>query len=145
LFTNSQKSNFLAAQKTGNVYETVLFTTYTLPCFTDFCKPFYSSSGEKIVPNNIGDLLTPLGLCYWICDDGGFCLKSSRVTLATNCFTLEEVQLLAQALKVNFNLVCSVNKLGNDNVIRISSKSLPVLPELLKNQMPSMMLYKIGL
>jgi len=49
----------LPHKKTGNVYETVLFTTYTLPCFTDFCKPFYSSSGEKIVPNNIGDLLTP--------------------------------------------------------------------------------------
>lgn len=135
----------LPHKRTGNVYETILFTTYSLPCFTDFCKPFYSPNGVKIIPNNIGDLLTPLGLCYLICDDGGFCQKSRRVTLATNCFTLEQVQLLAQALKVNFNLICYINKLGNDNVIRISSKSLPILPELLKNKMPSMMLYKIGL
>jgi len=68
-----------------------------------------------------------LGLCYWISDDGGFCQKSRRVTLATNCFTLKEVQLLARALEVNLNLIVYINKLGNGNVIRISSKSLPVL------------------
>jgi hypothetical protein len=85
-----------------------------------------------------------LALCYWISDDGGFCRKSKRVTLATNCFTLEEVQLFARTLEVNFNLICYINKLGNDKVIRISFKSLPVLQEL-KDQMPSMMLHKIGL
>lgn len=83
-----------------------------------------------------------MGLCYWISDDGGFCPKSKRVTLATNSFTLEEDQLLAQTLEVKFNLICHINKLGNGIVIRISSKSLPVLQELLKNKMPSMMLYK---
>jgi len=86
-----------------------------------------------------------LALSYLISDDGGFCPKSRRVTLATNCFTLEAVQLLAQALKDNFNLICYINKHGNGYVIRISSKSLPVLQELLKDKMPSMMLYKIGL
>lgn len=135
----------LPHKKTGNVYETILFTTYSLPCFSVFCKPFYLPSGDKIIPNNIGDLLTPLGLCYLISDDGGFCQKSRRVTLATNCFSLEQVQLFAQVLKNKFNLICYVNKLGNDHVIRISSKSLPVLQELLKDKMPSMMLYKLGL
>jgi hypothetical protein len=95
---------------------------------------FYPHRGEK-----------PLALCYWISDDGGFCRKSKRVTLATNCFTLEEVQLFARTLEVNFNLICYINKLGNDKVIRISFKSLPVLQELLKDKMPSMMLHKIGL
>ena len=126
------------------MYETTLFYTYSLPCFSEFCSQFYSA-GQKFIPSNIGGLLTPLGLCYWIFDDGGFCQKSKRVTLATNSFTLEEVHLLAQTLEVKFNLICHINKLRNGYVIRISSKSLPVLQELLKNQMPSMMLYKIGL
>ena len=134
----------LPHKKTGNIYKTILFYTYSLPCFSEFCKPFYSGS-LKIIPNNIGDLLTPLTLSYLIADDGGFCPKSRRVTLATNCFTLEAVQLMVQALKDNFNLICYVNKHGNGYVIRISSKSLPVLQELLKDKMPSMMLYKIGL
>jgi hypothetical protein len=127
------------------VYETIKFTTYSLPCIREFCEPFYSPTGIKIIPNNIGELLTPLGLCYLICDDGSFCNKSRRVTLATNCFTLREVQLLVRALEDNFNLVCSIHKHGDGKVVRILSKSLPVLPELLKDRMPSMMLYKIGL
>jgi hypothetical protein len=36
----------------------------------------------KVVPLNIGDLLTPLGLCYWIADDGGFLQNTHRITLA---------------------------------------------------------------
>jgi hypothetical protein len=118
LSPSSQNTNFLATQKTGNIYETILFTTYSLPCIRDFCKPFYSISGTKIIPTNIGDLLTPLGLCYLICDDGGFYPKSRRVTLATNCFTLGEVQLLVRTLEVNFNLICYVNKQGDGYVVR---------------------------
>jgi len=131
-------------KKTGNVYETILFYTYSLPCFTEFCIPFYSS-GIKIIPDNIEDLLTPWGLAYLISDDGGFCKKKRRITLATNCFSLEEVQLLAQTLRVKFKLICHINKHGNGHVIRISSKSLTVIQELLKDKIPSMMLYKIGL
>ncbi len=100
-----QKSKSPCPTKKGNIYKTILFYTYSLPCFSEFCKPFYSGS-LKIIPNNIGDLLTPLALSYLISDDGGFCPKSRRVTLATNCFTLEAVQLLVQALKDNFNLIC---------------------------------------
>jgi len=48
---------------TGKLYETMLFYTYSLPCFSEFFSPFYSE-GQKIIPSNIGDLLTPLGLCY---------------------------------------------------------------------------------
>jgi hypothetical protein len=93
----------------------------------------------------LGDLRTNKRGGYWIADDGGFCSKSKRVTLAKNSFTLEEVQLSAKTLESKFKLICYINKLRDGFVIIISSKSLPVLPELLKNQMPSMMLYKIGL
>jgi hypothetical protein len=42
-------------------------------------------------------------------------------------------------------LECAINKNNNKFVIRISSKALPILQDLLKNIMPSMMRYKIGL
>jgi hypothetical protein len=54
----------LPHKRTGNVYETILFYTYTLPCFSEFFNPFYSS-GQKIVPSNIGDLLTFAYSCLW--------------------------------------------------------------------------------
>ena len=49
--------------RTGNIYKYILFNTYTLPCFNDFYNLFYKSN-KKIVPINIGDLLTPLSLAY---------------------------------------------------------------------------------
>ena len=51
-----QKFKFLYPTKTGNVYETMLFYTYSLPCFSEIFKPFYSA-GQKFIPSNIGDLL----------------------------------------------------------------------------------------
>ena len=99
--------------------------------------------GKKIVPTNIKDLLTIMGLCYWICDDGCWCNKG--VHLCTNSFTLEEVNLLVKALYDNYNLKCSICLGGGSvgNVIRISSKSVPHLQTLLSPIMPSMMRHKI--
>jgi LAGLIDADG DNA endonuclease family len=67
--------------------------TYSLPCFNELFDLFYLD-GKKIVPSNIAELLTPLGLAYWICDDGG--RYRNTVRLATDGFTLEEVNLLAK-------------------------------------------------
>jgi len=101
--------------------------------------------GAKVLPSNIGELLTPLGLCYWICDDGCFNKRDRAIQLSTNSFTWQEVNILTNVLKNKFNLKCTINKDGVAFKIRISSKSIPAIIELLKDKMPSMMLYKIGL
>lgn len=56
-----------------------------------------------MVPANIGELLTPRALAYFIMDDGG---KGpyGEMNLHTRSFTLEDVQLLQQALADNFKL-----------------------------------------
>lgn len=69
--TVSKTVNPQAYKRTGKVYSFVRFVTYSLPCFNPFYELFYDN-GEKFVPLNIGELLTPLGLCYWICDDGTY-------------------------------------------------------------------------
>lgn len=129
---------------TGKIYSRILFNTYSLPCFNDLYNLFYVD-GKKIIPSNIGDLLTPVGLAYLICDDGTFVKKDKGVVLYTNCFSLDEVKLLVSVLTDKFKLNCSINKNRGNYVIRISSKSLPDLQNLLKNIMPPMMLHKIGL
>jgi hypothetical protein len=55
-----------------------------LPCFNYYYDLFYPK-GIKTVPQNIADLLTPLGLAYWICDDGKF-VASGGLSLCTNSF-----------------------------------------------------------
>lgn len=127
-------------KRTGKVYSRIHFFTYSLPCFNELRDLFYLD-GKKIVPENIGDLLTPLGLAYWICDDG--CWDRNTVRLATDGFTLEEVNLLTKVLNDKFGLKCGVIKSGNNRTIRISTKSVPQLQNLLTPIMPPMMLYKI--
>jgi len=99
-----------------------------------------------VVPLNIAELLTLLGLAYWLCDDGSFCKTSQRVILCTESFTLAEVTLLANTLNDKWDLKCYINKTNNGGYrILIPRKSLPVLQSLLKDIMPPMMHYKIGL
>jgi hypothetical protein len=129
---------------TGKSSKSIYFNTFSLPCFVELGNLFYPD-GKKIIPLNIGDLLTPLSLCYWICDDGCFHKTQRSLYLCTNSFTLEEVNLLMSILTNKFNLKCTINKHGSGFRIRVSSKSLPVLQSLLKDIMPTMMLYKIGL
>jgi hypothetical protein len=128
-------------KRTGKVYSHIRFFTYSLPCFNELFDLFYLT-GKKVVPTNIAELLTPLGLAYWICDDG--CWDRNTVRLATDGFTLEEVNLLVKVLNDKFGLKCGVIKSGNNHTIRISSKSAPHLQTLLTPIMPPMMLYKIG-
>ena len=129
-------------KRTGKVYKSIYFNTYSLPCLNEFYNLFYLN-GVKTVPLNIGDLLTPLGLCYWICDDGSF--KNNGVILHTQSFSNEKVNLLVRTLNDKFNLKCTIYQDRGKDVIRISSKSLPELQNLLKDLLPPMMKYKIGL
>lgn len=133
------------SKQTGKVYSRIRFHTYALPCFNQLYELFYVN-GKKVIPSNTFDLLTPLGLAYWIADDGSFCKKRSIVTLCTESFNLEEVEFLANTLNTKWNLKCYMNKTNNGGIrILIPRKSLPVLQSLLKNIMPSMMAHKIGL
>jgi hypothetical protein len=136
--------NHLPDKRTSKVYSAIYFRTYALPCFNGLHELFYVE-GKKIVPLNIKELLTPVGLCYLLCDDGYWNSQNLRVVLCTNSFTLEEVHLLADALNKNWDLKCYVNKHTSGYIIIIPPYSVPILQDLLKDTMPPMMLYKIGL
>jgi len=49
--------------RTGKVYSAIYFRTYALPCLTPLYELFYPF-GKKVLPLNIAELLTPLGLAY---------------------------------------------------------------------------------
>lgn len=139
-----KKCNTLPDKRTKKIYTYLVFYTYSLPCLVPFYEQFFVG-GKKTVPANIGELLTPLGLCYWICDDGSFCKRDRALILNTQGFSLQEVELLVKVLTENFNLKCTINKNRKGFVIRISTKSIPHIQFLLKDIMPSMMMHKIGL
>ena len=122
--------------------------TKSLPLFTEFHNLFYLN-GVKLIPKNIGDLLTPLGLAHWICQDGSYHKVSKGVVLCTDSFTKEDVQLLISVLQNKFNLICTIQKAPGKNIHRfriyISAKSLPVLRSLVQSYFDPSMLYKLGI
>nr|QWC53727.1 LAGLIDADG homing endonuclease [Rhizoctonia solani] len=125
---------------TGKINSYIAFHSYSLSCFNELYDLFYPN-GKKVVPQNIGDLLTPSGLCYWICDDGYW--DDNATFLCTNAFSLEEVNLLVKVLADKFNLKCSILRQKNGYVIRISSYSMPHLHTLVGSIIPPMMQYKV--
>ena len=134
--------------RTNKNYSSLTLRTKSLPLFTEYYNLFYFN-GVKVIPNNIGDLLTPLGLAHWIMQDGSYHKISKGVVLCTDSFKKEEVELLLSVLQTKFNLICIIQEAPSKTLNRfriyISAKSLPILRELVQSNFHQTMLYKLGI
>lgn len=63
---------------TGKIYKSIYFRTLALPCLNEYHDIFYKNK-IKTIPKNLGELLTPVGLAYWIMDDGGITTHKQTV------------------------------------------------------------------
>jgi len=54
--------------------------TLYLKCFAYYRSLFYNQAGVKIIPANIGEVLTSVGLAYWFADEGYFHMSSGGFT-----------------------------------------------------------------
>ena len=90
--------------RTGKIYNSFIFKTRMLPCFNYLWDLFYIEK-VKTVPLNISELLTEVGLAFWIMDDGGLG-SNGTLNLHTDSYTLTEVDLLLEVLKCNFDINC---------------------------------------
>lgn len=106
------KSRSFIDKRTNKTYSSLLFATLTLPCFIYYKELFYNSQGKKIVPLNIHQLLTPIGLAYWIMDDGS--IQNKGLHLNVYGFTLDEVLNLKFTLENLFISNCT------DDIIKCS-------------------------
>jgi ubiquinol-cytochrome c reductase cytochrome b subunit len=122
---------------------------FTFTSFNWIYDSFYRTANGKtikIVPNYIADSLTPLGLAHWIMQDGSY-QKGQGVYLATNSFTYEECQFLANVLTKKYKFKTSVVKSGLPNQWRISiwKESMPNLRANLEPYFIAEMKYKLGI
>lgn len=119
--------------KTGKPVTQYHFASKALMSLSEIHSQWYIWSDKlnkfiKIVPSNIGDLLTPLGLAHWIMGDGYWDNTSKTIVICTDNFTLSEVELLITVLKSKFNLTATVQRRTKSNKeicwrIRFSGKS----------------------
>jgi hypothetical protein len=124
-------------------YFAIKFQTLCLPCFNIYREMFYNSLGVKIIPSNLGELLTARGLAYWLMDDA---YKSGNALyISTESFTLSENQILVDILKTKFDLECSIHAHTNGHRIYIFSTSRDKLINLVKPYFIEQFYYKLGL
>jgi hypothetical protein len=132
------------------------FQTLTMPYFTRIWKvwyPFVNGKSVKRLPINISELLTPLAIAHWVIGDGGFDGHGrglGRVTLYTNNFTLQEVNILRDILKTKYGIESRLKKVNNADslrgyAIRIPNLSVLTLRSICKPHMYSSLMYKLGL
>lgn len=124
-------------------YYSLHFVTMQLTCFNEFRDLFYKL-GKKIVPINIYDLLTPVGLAFLIMDDGS--RHGEGVHISAYGFSEQDIDKLMFVLQDKFNLKCSIhyNK-ENKPRIYIFKESMDTLKLLVSQYFVKEMLYKLGI
>lgn len=105
--------------------------------------------GEGSPPNPAGGgfldkYLTPLALAIWIQDDGG--KLSAGLKIATNGFTLRDVEILCKVLNDKYQLSARPQSAGvpNQYIIYFPKKSMNTLSKLVKPYMIPSMHYKLN-
>lgn len=106
----SEPVRVVRVNKLGNEVVTWTFRTVASELFTPYGQLFYPL-GVKIVPIDlILTHLTPIGLAYWFCDDGGkldYTSHNSRgLVFNTQSFTEVKVDNMIANLSSKFNLTC---------------------------------------
>jgi len=132
----------------NKINESLYFKSENTEALRTLADSFLTEDNKKIIPSNIGDLLTPRGLAFWIMDDGQQ-VKKGGVTLCTDSYSSAEVQILKDVLKANFNLDTSIHiKKGVENTIYeriyIKKDSLENIKYSLIEHMHDSMIYKLN-
>ena len=150
-YCNSKRPKLFIRIKTDNkVYFHYRINSYTFSSFNWLHEMFYSLNTKtnkfvKIIPLNIESYLTPLALAIWFMDDGS--KLGSGVRIATNNFTLEEVQFLCNVLYKKYNITATTHVGGKDKgyVLYIHKKSVSLFTSIVKSHMLPSLYYKLGI
>ena len=105
----------------GKSFIAIEFYTMALPCFSLLRYKFYDHR-IKIIPDDIYDYLNYESLAHMIMCDGSF--SSKGLTLNLQSFTLKELILLLNVLKIKFDLDCTIHKSRHQYVLYIRVKSV---------------------
>lgn len=108
------------------------------PVFSDMYSVLYKD-GIKIVTEEWLKHVTPRGLAFWFMDDG-----CNAGTLATNCFTKQECELIQKWLDETYNIKTTLhNAPNNQYIIYIKSESRSTFYNLVEPYFIPSMLYKL--
>lgn len=132
----------------GNKIITWGFQTISHKAFNDLATLFITNKKKTISNCLIKNYLTPVGLAYWFCDDGGKLdynknSKNKSIVLNTQSFTNIEVKNMSKELMEKFNLDCEVRSNKGKKVIIIKGRSYTLFRKITDPYIISEMKYKL--
>lgn len=144
---NTKPKLKIRIKQKGKVYYQYRISSYTFSSFNWIHEMFYKlvdGKYKKFVPLNIEEYLTPLALAIWFMDDGSN--KGTGASIATNYFTLEEVNFICKILKSKYNIIATSNKCGKikGHIIFIHSNSMKLFTNIIKPYLLPSLYYKLG-
>ena len=116
------------------------FRTVTNPVFDWYRKVFYKGK-TKIIPENIKEILTPLGLAVWIMDDGS--KDKGCVRISSHSFNYSEHLRIQKCFKDKFGIKCNIQRAQDKFWLWIRAESMPILQRLVRSHFVPSMLYKL--
>jgi hypothetical protein len=129
-------------KRSGSVTQSKYFRTLSMPCLNYYHEIFYNNK-VKIVPRNLGKLLTARGLAFFIMDDGGKSVYNQTI-LHTRAYSLDDVKFIQSVLFENFELKTRLEEKKKDQwVIFIPVRQKNLLKDIVGPFIHESMLYKI--
>lgn len=131
-------------KRTNKFYHSVDIQHHSNSLFNNVYELFYNE-GIKIITPQVLELLTPESIAIWYCDDGNFYSNEKNythhVSLATNCFSKNELNLTKEYFNSKWNINFSIT---TQNTLRIAKISeIQKFKDLFCNYIPECMNYKI--
>lgn len=126
----------------GTNLTSINFATRRLPCLNMYHDLFYKD-GKKEVPSNIADFLAPIGIAYWIIDDGS---KQNRgLHLNVYGFNEDSINNLLITIEIKYKFKCSVHSHKSGKRIYIFEESMPTVQNIVMDYIVPSIRYKLGL
>ncbi|RYE15036.1 MAG: hypothetical protein EOP34_04690 [Rickettsiales bacterium] len=127
----------------GQIFFHYRINSYTFTSFNWIREMFYKENGDKIIPIEIKEYLTPFALAIWFSNDGSKLGKGAKI--AMNGYELSELKSIIVILKEKYNLEALYHKgaTNKGHTIYIPSKSMVTFSSLVKPYMLPSMLYKL--
>lgn len=143
-FKNFISNNFRFCRNGFINSEKIVFETVLHKDFCYFYDLFYQNN-KKIIPQNIKSFLTPLSLAIWYMDDGSqhIVYKRPVARFSTYCFLENDIDILIEAMKNNFNIICRKVKSQKGIIVQICQSETEKLFKIIKPYILESMSYKI--
>ena len=97
-------------KRSGKICERWAFATRSEPVLNPYFDLFYGTGKKELNLGFIKLFKEPLSLAVWLMDDGYKRNDCNAIRFSTDCFTLNENQILQNCLKINFGVDSKIHR-----------------------------------